>query len=234
MCKIGETATATLDGQPGTYYFRSDDSALQDVPCAGHDPVSFVPNADYVVVFPHGHRPGPLPRTECRPSRLHRSDLGPTSADNPTGAISASAGNGGTNSLNDSNPNVSTGRASVTVGGPGENDHTVDAGWYGVAPLQVEKTVTGQAPSGQKYTVTVTGATNFRGDDRLTKAGSDPGGRDPKVAKTSYVLTPGTPVRAARTSPTATSSPSRRPTRTCRRTRSPTSRPIRTTPNRRG
>ena len=193
VCKIGETETATLDGQPGTYYFRSDNSKLQDVPCAGHDAVSFVPNANYVVVFPPGEG-----LVQFRgPNAGHLGFIGLTWDQlqrTTQHAISASAGNGGTNSLNDSDPNVTTGRASVTVGGPGENDHTIDAGWYGEAPLQVEKTVTGHAPAGQKYTVTVTGAINFRGDDRLTTAGVDPGGRDPKVAKTSYVLTPGTPV----------------------------------------
>ena len=157
-------------------------------------PVSFVPNADYVVVFPPGSG-----LVQFRgPNAAHRGFIGLTWADlqrtTQQVSITATSSNGGTNSLNDSNPNVSTGRAPITVGGPGENDHTIDAGWYGVAPLQVEKTVTGQAPAGQKYTVTVTGATNFRGDDRLTTGGTDPGGRDPKVAKTSYLLTPGTPV----------------------------------------
>ena len=33
-CLIGTTSTATINGQPGTYYFRSDTPALQDVACA--------------------------------------------------------------------------------------------------------------------------------------------------------------------------------------------------------
>ena len=108
--------------------------------------------------------------------------------------ITPTVTNGGTTALNDSNPAVGTGRAPVDVGGPGENDHTIDAGWYGLAPFQVEKTVTGTGPPDTTYTVEVLAATNFRGDDRLSAAGADPGGRDPQVTKTSYVLTPGTPV----------------------------------------
>ena len=115
--------------------------------------------------------------------------------------IAPTATNGGTTALNDSNPAVATGRAPINVGGPGENDHTIDAGWYGVAPFEVEKTVTGTGPPGQIYTVEVQAATNFRGDDRLSAAGVDPGGRDPQVTKTSYVLTPGTPVASGENYP---------------------------------
>lgn len=194
VCKIGETTTATIDGQPGTYYFRSDDLALNGVACAGHAPVSFTPNANYVVVFPKG-----TGLVQLRgPNAIQLGFTGMTWAaltrTTQQVSIAATADNGGTSTLNDSNPNVSTGDAPVTVGGPGENDHTIDAGWYATAPYQVQKTVTGESPPGETYTVTVTAATNFRGDNRLTAAGADPGARDPKVSKTSFLLTPGTPV----------------------------------------
>ena len=67
LCLIGATTTATIDGQPGTYYFRSDDPALQNVPCAGQDPVSFTQNAAYIVVFPRRDGPGHAGGTERGP-----------------------------------------------------------------------------------------------------------------------------------------------------------------------
>ena len=50
-CKIGDTQTATVDGQPGTYYFRSDDPALRTSPVR-QESVSFTTDQAYVVVFP--------------------------------------------------------------------------------------------------------------------------------------------------------------------------------------
>ena len=203
QCLIGTTTTATVDGQPGTYYFRSDTPALQDVACpATGVPVSFTTNASYVVLFPGpGDADGPTGTTAVDlegPNADHPGFVGLTWGDlqRTTAAVrvNPTATNGGTTAFNDSNPAIGTGRAPVNVGGPGENDHTIDAGWYGLAPFQVEKTVTGTGPPGQIYTVMVQAATNFRGDDRLAVAGADPHGRDPRVIKTRYVLTPGTPV----------------------------------------
>ena len=43
VCKIGETKTATLDAQPGTYYFRSDDSTCRTSPATGMTPSASSP-----------------------------------------------------------------------------------------------------------------------------------------------------------------------------------------------
>ena len=95
--------------------------------------------------------------------------------------VTPTATNGGTTAANDSNPDPDTGEFALSVGGPGQNNHTYDAGWYGVAPYEVLKTVTGPGPEGVTYDVEVTSAVNFRGQDRLTQAGTDPRGRDPQV-----------------------------------------------------
>ena len=171
-------------------------------PARGMTPSASSPTPTTCVVFPPGSGLVQFRGPNAAPSRVHRSDLGPNSSARPSRCRSrpppATAAR--TPSTTPTRTCPPDGRPSRSAD-PGENDHTIDAGWYGVAPLQVEKTVTGQAPPGQKYTVTVTGATNFRGDDRLTTAGTDPGGRDPKVAKTSYVLTPGTPVASGQNLP---------------------------------
>ena len=80
--------------------------------------------------------------------RVRRSDLGRPAAHHRSGARSRPTGHATAAPPPSTTPTPpsSTGRAPVTVGGPGENDHTIDAGWYGVAPFQVEKTVTGTGP----------------------------------------------------------------------------------------
>ncbi|GAA1953545.1 hypothetical protein GCM10009776_14240 [Microbacterium deminutum] len=200
-CLIGATTTATIDGQPGTYYFRSDDPALQNVPCAGRGPVSFTQNADYIVVFP----PGTGAVALQGPNAAHEGFVGLTWGDlvRTTQAvrIAPTATNGGTTEVNDSNPDLATGEARVTVGGPAQNDHTIDAGWYGIAPYEVLKTVTGPAPPNATYTVVVGSAVNFRGQDRLGQSGQDPGGRDPQVTATSFDLTPGVPAASGQDLP---------------------------------
>ncbi|MGA9639526.1 DUF5979 domain-containing protein, partial [Flavobacterium sp.] len=197
VCKIGETTTETTDGQPGTYYFRSDEPRLSEVPCDGHLAVSFTTDGDYVVVFPAVGETGGNAATD--PVELE----GPN-ADN-AGFVSMTwgdlertvqAGSAAT-SVNDSDPDVANGYVGVSVGGPGANDHTYDAGWYGTSTFEVEKTVVGNGPPSTTYTATVTEAVNFRGDDRLAAAGPS----DPQVTKTSYALTPGTPVAAGQDLP---------------------------------
>ncbi|HEY4377606.1 MAG TPA: DUF5979 domain-containing protein, partial [Acidimicrobiales bacterium] len=69
----------------------------------------------------------------------------------------------GATSSNDSNPSPTTGIASVDLGGPGQNDHTIDAGLVADTYLDVAKAVHGPAPAGQKFQVTVA-CTDFRGD----------------------------------------------------------------------
>ena len=113
------------------------------------------------------------------------------------------------------------------MGGPAQNDHTIDAGWYGVAPYEVLKTVAGPAPPDTTYTVVVESAVNFRGQDRLGQSGQDPGGRDPQVTTTSFELTPGEPAASAQDLPygyTLTFSEDGR----CPTVRSPSRRPCRT------
>ena len=84
QCLIGTTTTATVNGQPGTYYFRSDNPALQDVACAARrarlvhhrTPTTSCCFPAPVSRWPCcGDRRGPG-RAQRRSSRVRRSDLG--------------------------------------------------------------------------------------------------------------------------------------------------------------
>lgn len=196
---VGTRTTATIDGQPGTYYFRSDDPDIMADPDDPAKP-AFVDEGEYVLVFkagdtltlggPNAGNPG-FTGLAWRDLRLTSAQV----------RIAPTPTNGGTTAANDSNPDPATGEFAIEVGGPGENDHTYDAGWYGLAPYQVLKTVSGPGPEGATYDVEVTSAVNFRGEDRLTQAGADPNGRDPRVEKTAYELTPGVAQKSEQTLP---------------------------------
>ncbi|MEP6481864.1 MAG: SdrD B-like domain-containing protein [Rhodoglobus sp.] len=175
VTQLGSTTTATLNGQPGTYYFRS-----EDAPSGGT--TGFVKNANYVVVFPAAAAatavnlqwPGTAPAgfTGMTWGQLQRT-------------VATSAGS---TPLNDSNPNVANGYAPVTVGGMGQNDHSIDAGWFGMSAYRLTKTVVGTAATGQTFTLNVASATNFRGDDRKWVAGA---ATNPIVDTLSYALNAG-------------------------------------------
>jgi len=184
VTKIGERTTATINGQPGTYYFRTDDTDIM----VGANANPFVPNGSYTLVFRAGESlalGGPNAGHEGF-AGLTWDDLRLTEAQV---RVAPTATNGGTTEVDDSNPDVQTGQYALEVGGPGENNHTYDAGWYGVAPYEVLKTIVGPGPEDETFTVVVESAVNFRGQDRLAASGSDPA-----VTTTQFELTPGEPV----------------------------------------
>ena len=101
-------------------------------------------------------------------------------------------------------PQPLNGRVRARGRRPRREQPAYDAGWYGAAPYDVLKTVSGPGPAGVTYNVEVTSAVNFRGQDRLAGAGSDPGARDPQVTNTQFALTPGVPVAAGQDLPYGT------------------------------
>lgn len=67
---------------------------------------------------------------------------------------------------NDSNADRTTGEAPVTVGGPGQNDHTIDAGFVASFDLSVTKELaegSAPAPEGTTFEISVS-VVDFRGD----------------------------------------------------------------------
>lgn len=169
---IATATTATVDGQPGSYFFRTSDAG---------GPATFVKNANYVVVFPSASATTPVdlqwPTGMTAPawaSGLTWAQLTRTSA-----AV-------GGNRLIDSNPNATTGDAPVYVGDFGEDDHSIDAGWVGLRTFSITKTIVGTAPVGASYTFSVASAVNFRGEDRRWTSGA---ASAPIVDTLSYTLT---------------------------------------------
>ncbi len=158
VTRIGSTTTATVNGQPGTYYFRS-----EDAPSGGT--AGFVKNAHYVLVFPA--------RAASTTVDLRWPTGTPTATQNrfaglTWGQMHRTVQTVGGDTLIDSNPAVATGRALVAVGGKGQNDHSYDAGWVGFSTFRIEKATTGWSPpNGTEYTIEVTAATDFRGDSVL-------------------------------------------------------------------
>ncbi len=185
---LASTQTATLNGQDGTYYFRS-----VDAPSGGI--AGFVKDADYVVVFPS--RPAVTPVDLRWPSGT-ASSVQTMFTGLTWGQMVRTTQAAGGDRLVDSNPAVATGRALVSVGGMGENDHSLDAGWVGFSTFRLEKAVVGSPPAGAEYTFTVGSATNFRGDDRLWTAGP----ATPLTVDTlEYVLTAGQTITSTETLP---------------------------------
>ena len=153
LAKLGETVTAVgTDGAPGTYYFRSED-ATGGIP-------GFVKGGTYVVVFPAGTGNVEL----AGPNATHPGFAGLTWAD--VVRTQALAGDG-TQPQRDSNPAVDSGYAPLDLGGVNQNDHTIDAGWYGQAPITLTKKADGPAPDDLEVIFEITGATNFRGEQSL-------------------------------------------------------------------
>ena len=147
----GRLATTDTDAA-GEYYFRSDDPAID----------GFEPGGRYVVVF----RKASGPVTLHGPNADNPGFAGLTWADLSFTKQRASR----TEINNDSNPDPGNGRAPVTVGDPGHNDHTIDAGFNASGTFAIEKLIDesgGQPIDGQKFTFDVTKATDFRGDDVL-------------------------------------------------------------------
>ncbi|CAN5414966.1 hypothetical protein BH09ACT4_BH09ACT4_11040 [soil metagenome] len=176
VAQLGSTiTTATLNGQAGTYYFRSEDALSGGT-------TNFVKNANYVVVFPAA--------AAATAVSLQWPSTVPTGFTGMTwGQLQRTiATSAGSTTLTDSNPNVANGRAPVTVGGMGQNDHSIDAGWFGLSSYRLEKTVVGTAAPGQTFTLGIATATNFRGDDRKWVSGA---ASDPIVDTLSYTLTAG-------------------------------------------
>lgn len=161
VTQLASTTTATVNGQPGTYYFRTEDASSGGT-------TGFVKDADYVVVFPSATAATAvsLQWPTGTSAAVQNSFAGLT-----WGQLVRTSATVGSDPLVDSNPNVANGRAPVTVGGMGENDHSIDAGWVGFSTFRISKVVNGTAPPGASYTFTIGSATNFRGDDRLATSG---------------------------------------------------------------
>ncbi|MEV8268590.1 DUF5979 domain-containing protein [Microbacterium sp. NPDC076911] len=208
---IGERTTASVNGRAGTYYFRSDDPDIQYDSNAPDEP-AFVPGsagnpAEYVLIF----KPGSTLALEgANADHAGFADMAWDDIQLTTSGVTSTAttGNysGATGTTNDSDPvpsavsrvasptGSSTGQVSITVGGPGENDHTYDAGYFGVSTYEIEKTF--DVPEGVvvdddfKFTIEVDSANNFRGSDRIDATGNEstalPG--DPKVTELEFTL----------------------------------------------
>jgi len=205
---VGTRTTATVGGQPGTYYFRSDDTDIAFNPATSAKP-SLVQNANYVLRF----LPGTTPLTLVGPNADHAGfaglewdDLKLTTAEVRTAGSAAYSG--ATTAGNDSNPDVETGEYAIRVGGPAQNNHTYDAGYIATNTYDIEKII--DAPEGVEFeegatfTVGVLSAVNFRGEDRLTAGGPDlvdgrPTGSlpvDPKVTEVTFTVGAGATVTA--------------------------------------
>ncbi|WP_345069906.1 DUF5979 domain-containing protein [Leifsonia kafniensis] len=190
--KVATRTTKTVDGQPGTYSFRTDDADVT----AATNTHPFVANASYVLVFPANSGAVALAGPNAGNAGfvgLNWSDLQRTTAEV---SVAPTATNGGTTELNDSNPDVTTGRYTLSVGGPGENNHSYDAGWYSANSYEVTKAFNPSnvaLAADASYTFTVVGAKNFRGEERLAAGGPalplGPGvPTDPQVTETALTL----------------------------------------------
>ena len=102
---VATRTTSTINGQPGTYYFRTDDP---DVAGADGAP-AFVDNTSYVLVF----KPGST-LTLAGPNADHAGFAGLTWGDlqltDAEVRVTPTAANGGTTEVNDSNPDPDDGR----------------------------------------------------------------------------------------------------------------------------
>jgi len=140
--------TTTTNG--GEYYFSTTDPALE---AAG-----FVPGSgNYTVRF-------------VKPTTGNAFTNDPTFGTVDWSEVRFTTPNAGSNDSVDSDavPTADDTSASIAIvlGGPGENDHTYDAGLVADGTLAVVKKISadgGVAPAGATYTVTLA-ATDFRGD----------------------------------------------------------------------
>uniref|UniRef100_UPI001300A367 SdrD B-like domain-containing protein n=1 Tax=Nesterenkonia muleiensis TaxID=2282648 RepID=UPI001300A367 len=116
----GEQIADTVTDENGEYYFRTNE--IDD----------FYTRGDYTVVFE-------------RPDE-GTIDLGGEIGEVNWADLELTLQESGDNTAIDSNPDPDTGRADVTVNGPGHNDHTIDAGYTLPAPtgdFKVKKNVEG-------------------------------------------------------------------------------------------
>ncbi|AYF97570.1 SdrD B-like domain-containing protein [Protaetiibacter intestinalis] len=170
--------TATVNGQAGTYYFRSQDAATD--PTTG-----FTKNGDYVVKF--------VKPTTGSPTYVWPGTTPTAFSTTPTWAqLELTTRTAGSNDLIDSNPDPVTGNAPVTVGDFGDDDHSIDAGYVALRTYTITKTIAaGTAPPGAQFTIDVSSATNFRGDDVLSPTNSTTDASRVTVETTSYTLAAG-------------------------------------------
>ena len=191
---VGTRVTSTINGQPGTYYFRTDDADVRADPANPTKPV-FVPNAKYILVFKPGNGTGAQQLQLAGPNAAHAGFAGMTWSNLQLTTPQVRVA-GKTTEVNDSNPQPdaagsSTGRFAIDVGGPGQNNHTYDAGYFGTNTYQLEKVLdvpAGVAFDGPKtFTIKVDSAVNFRGENRLTASGSDP-----QITELTFTINPGT------------------------------------------
>ncbi len=153
----GAELASTETDAAGTYYFRSDEID------------GFNPGGSYVVVFARG--PPSAAVTFTGPNAGHVGFAGIT-WDDLDFATQTSTGD---QVQRDSNadaetPEAPTGNAPVTVGPPGHNDHTIDAGFNTTGTFAIQKLVDpegGEALPDQTFTFDVTAATDFRGTNVL-------------------------------------------------------------------
>lgn len=176
---VGTRTTKTIDGQGGTYYFRSDDPDM----LAEANPNPLVKERPYVLIFNKGKKlalTGPNARNAGF-AGMNWESLERTVA---TAHQDATPGYGGTTEINDSNPDPATGQAQIRVRGSGENDHSFDSGWFAASTYSVQKNFSPSSTRptpGTEFTFTVVNAHNFRGQERLEMSGA-PAQNDPEVA----------------------------------------------------
>lgn len=135
-------ATTTTDAN-GEYYFRSDEIT------------GFEPNGTYTVTFV----PGASGTLDLRGP--HADLFGDVQWEDAGFTESPSTANPAI----DSNPDPLTGEATVVVGGPGKNDHTIDAGFIANVEVSVRKAVTdagAPAEPGQTFSIELL-TRDFRG-----------------------------------------------------------------------
>lgn len=178
ISQVGSSkTTATINGQPGTYYFRTQD--------ADTDPTSgFTKDGNYVVKFVKG---------TGSPTYVWPGSTPSIFSTMPTWAqLELTTQTAGSNTLIDSNPNISNGNAPITVGSFGEDDHSIDAGYVALRTFSITKSIAaGTPPSGAQFTINVTAATNFRGENMLSPTNSPTDASRTIVETTSYTLTAG-------------------------------------------
>ncbi|NYD68156.1 DUF5979 domain-containing protein [Agromyces atrinae] len=148
LLRDGEVIGTRTTGPDGTYSFRSTDDDLGG---------AFTPGGgDYTVRF-------------VQPGEGQLSLSGPNA--DAFGEIdwvdaSFTVPGAGESRATDSNADPATGEYVYTAGGPGENDHTIDAGFIANTEFTITKQIGedgAEAASGQQFTI-VADARDFRGD----------------------------------------------------------------------
>ncbi len=121
---VGDDPIATkTTGPDGSYFFRT-----EDAPSGGS--TGFTKDGDYVVIFKPASANGPVALRDADGSAYSGAlsltwDQLELTTQNASSAVPDAA----QDPQRDSNPDPATGRAPVTVGSAGQNDHSIDAGW---------------------------------------------------------------------------------------------------------